>query len=112
MIVNKVIGDYRYVKPEDVIKAYNKSQVEKRRSSQILKGVLDSYYALGLDEQRMAGSLTKEGILGNKSADMNKLLKIMANYFEPVSISDSARREAMGKGGAGTPVPLIELIAM
>ena len=106
----KTVQDYRGADSETVIKAFTKSQELNRRAAQKLKGILDSYYRLGFTEQDMAEAFTEKGIKGDKSADVQKILRVLNNQLEPIGIPDLAFRQANIQGGTGVSLPVNELI--
>ena len=106
----KTVMDYRGADAETVIKSFTESQELNRRAAQKLKAILDSYYRLGFSEQDMINAFTDKGLKVDKSADVQKILRVLNNELDPVQIPDIALRQAMLEGGTGVSLPTNELI--
>jgi hypothetical protein len=82
----KTVTDRRGASSEDVIKSYEESQNIRRRQAQRVKAMADAYYDLGMDMNEVSRAMTKDGILGDKSGDLDKIFNIMDNIFIPSNI--------------------------
>jgi len=71
----------------------------------------DAYYDLGMDMNEVSRVMTKDGILGDKSGDLDKIFNIMDNTFIPSNIPPLAELQRM-PGGSGTQLPYNELLAI
>ena len=107
----KATGDYRGADAEKLITAFDNSQALRRKQAQRIKSMLDAYYALGMDEVQMSNALSKEGILGDKSGDVTKILNILNNIYVPSQIPPIAMRQGLS-GGTGVQLPFNELLAI
>tara|TARA_A100001391_G_scaffold121645_2_gene82966 strand:+ start:354 stop:3896 length:3543 start_codon:yes stop_codon:yes gene_type:complete len=107
----KTVTDRRGASSEDVIKSYEESQNIRRRQAQRVKAMADAYYDLGMDMNEVSRAMTKDGILGDKSGDLDKIFNIMDNIFIPSNIPPLAELQRM-PGGSGTQLPYNELLAI
>jgi hypothetical protein len=107
----KTVTDRRGASSEDVIKSYEESQNIRRRQAQRVKAMADAYYDLGMDMNEVSRAMTKDGILGDKSGDLDKIFNIMDNIFIPSNIPPLAQLQTI-PGGSGTQLPYNELLAI
>ena len=103
-----IFKDYNVENSQEVVDAYMKATKAKYKFSQRLRGKLDAYRALGLDEDEWYKALSKDGLGPDKQSVFEQLLFVDNNQFEPPAIP----AESLGplaQEETKVPVPYEEL---
>ena len=85
-----------------------KATKAKFKYAQRLRGKLDGYRALGMDEDSWYSALSKDGLGPNKDSTFDELLFVDNNKFEPPPIPDVSLGP-LAQEETKVPVPYDEL---